>query len=166
MQRAIAVAHNDSYSYRECAERLIRDFFDSIIIILLLIAAGQLMLSVPFFISRIFPHHQYHRINTINPFTMDEKAGVAALRDHDIMGDKMGASHDERMHWGVLTEEELVIQTKLKKRIDFVIMPCVITVYLMNYIDRYAQQKSHTAPLSQLTTSQGIISRLQNCKDW
>ena len=43
------------------------------------------------------------------------------------------------MHFGQLTEEELVIQKKLKRKIDSLIMPLVILVYLMNYIDRSVQ---------------------------
>jgi len=35
-----------------------------------------------------------------------------------------------------LTEEERVIAKKLIKKIDIRIMPLVILVYLMNYIDR------------------------------
>ena len=52
------------------------------------------------------------------------------------MGEKAGASYEERMHWGALTEEELVTQKHLRRKIDALIMPCVILVYLMNYIDR------------------------------
>ena len=63
--------------------------------------------------------------------------GHAQLRDADIMGEKGVATHDEKMHWAALTEEELAIEKKLKRRIDSIIMPCVIAVYLMNYIDRY-----------------------------
>lgn len=58
------------------------------------------------------------------------------LRDDDIIGDKAQVSHDEAMHWGELTEEELVIQKKLRRKIDTLIMPLVMLVYLMNYIDR------------------------------
>ena len=36
-----------------------------------------------------------------------------------------------------LTEEEKVIEKQLRKRIDALIMPLAILVYLMNYIDRY-----------------------------
>jgi hypothetical protein len=35
-----------------------------------------------------------------------------------------------------LTEEEKVVEKKLRRRIDTLIMPLVILVYLMNYIDR------------------------------
>jgi hypothetical protein len=56
--------------------------------------------------------------------------------DHDVMGEKGQVIHEERMHWGELTEDELVIEKKLRRKIDALIMPCVILVYLMNYIDR------------------------------
>ena len=58
------------------------------------------------------------------------------LHDQDVLGTKADASHEERMHWGALTEEELVIEKKLKLRVDFLIMPLIILIYLMNYIDR------------------------------
>lgn len=65
-----------------------------------------------------------------------ETYGRNSLTDRDIMGDKTDVTHEEAMHWGELTEEEKVIAKKLKTRIDSVIMPLVILVYLMNYIDR------------------------------
>jgi len=58
------------------------------------------------------------------------------LTDHDLMGEKADVSHEEATHIGALTEEEKVIEKKLKRRIDSLIMPLVILVYLMNYIDR------------------------------
>jgi hypothetical protein len=58
------------------------------------------------------------------------------LRDTELMGEKVELSHEESIHWGELTAEELVIQKKLRRKIDSLIMPCVILVYLMNYIDR------------------------------
>ena len=57
--------------------------------------------------------------------------------DHDLLGDKATMSHDDAMHFGALTEEELVIEKKLVRKIDMLIMPLVVLVYLMNYIDRY-----------------------------
>jgi hypothetical protein len=56
--------------------------------------------------------------------------------DHDVLGEKAEVTHEEGMHWGKLTEDELVIEKKLLRKIDFLIMPLVILVYLMNYIDR------------------------------
>lgn len=58
------------------------------------------------------------------------------LHDRDVIGNKADASHDESMHWGALTEEELEIEKKLRFRVDLLIMPLVILIYLMNYIDR------------------------------
>lgn len=46
------------------------------------------------------------------------------------------ATREEAMHFGALTEEELAIEAKLRRKIDIRIMPVVISVYLMNYIDR------------------------------
>jgi len=63
-------------------------------------------------------------------------ASESRLHDADLLGDKAIVSHEERMHWGALTEEELAIQKKLRLRVDLLIMPLVILVYLMNYIDR------------------------------
>jgi hypothetical protein len=42
----------------------------------------------------------------------------------------------EVTHFTVLTDEELAIEKKLRRKIDLRIMPVVISVYLMNYIDR------------------------------
>ncbi|KAJ9609483.1 hypothetical protein H2200_005810 [Cladophialophora chaetospira] len=64
----------------------------------------------------------------------DIKPGV--VLDHDLLGDKVELSHEEAMHFGALTEEELVVQKKLVRKIDALIMPLVVLVYLMNYIDR------------------------------
>ena len=35
-----------------------------------------------------------------------------------------------------LTEEERVVEKKLVRKIDFIIMPIILTVYLLNWIDR------------------------------
>lgn len=54
------------------------------------------------------------------------------LHDHDLNAvDKQTA-----MHIGVLSEEEKVVEKQLRKKIDTLIMPLVVLVYLMNYIDR------------------------------
>ena len=58
------------------------------------------------------------------------------LHDHDVLGEKSQVTHEEAMHFGQLTEEEFAIQKKLVRKIDARIMPLVILVYLMNYIDR------------------------------
>jgi hypothetical protein len=69
-------------------------------------------------------------------FIMAESRMVA---DHELLGDKLQVTHSEVMHFGQLTEEELVIEKKLRRKIDSLIMPLVILVYLMNYIDRSVQ---------------------------
>jgi hypothetical protein len=52
------------------------------------------------------------------------------------LGVKMDMSHEEVVNLAELTEEEKVIEKKLRRRIDSLIMPLAILVYLMNYIDR------------------------------
>jgi hypothetical protein len=52
------------------------------------------------------------------------------------LGAKVDLSHEEVIHLAELTEEEKVVEKKLRRRIDALIMPLVILVYLMNYIDR------------------------------
>ncbi|KAK6440620.1 hypothetical protein LTR95_003152 [Oleoguttula sp. CCFEE 5521] len=70
--------------------------------------------------------------------------GVAhkeVLHDHDVLGKDV--TREQAMHFGALTEEELVIEKKLRRKIDALVMPIVVSVYLMNYIDRnnYAAAK-------------------------
>ncbi|KAJ5536307.1 hypothetical protein N7513_009493 [Penicillium frequentans] len=57
--------------------------------------------------------------------------------------DKASVSHEEAIYRASLTEEEKVIERKLRVRIDSLIMPLVVLVYLLNYIDRnnYAAAK-------------------------
>lgn len=58
-------------------------------------------------------------------------SGDGVVHDKDIVGNKDKA---EAEHFGRLSEEELGHEKKLKRKIDLVIMPTVILVYLMNYI--------------------------------
>lgn len=53
------------------------------------------------------------------------------VRDGDLLGEKAGMSHEETMHFAALTEEERVIEKKLRRRIDARIMPLVVLVYLL-----------------------------------
>jgi hypothetical protein len=57
------------------------------------------------------------------------------LHDHDVLAGH-DVSSEEANHLGSLSAEELAIEKKLRKKIDFLIMPLVMLVYLMNYIDR------------------------------
>lgn len=59
-----------------------------------------------------------------------------AITDSEAMGEKAGITHEEVVHLTRLTEEEKVIEKKLRLRIDSLIMPLVVLVYLLNYIDR------------------------------
>ncbi len=68
---------------------------------------------------------------------MATKAEIIA--DKEILGERASISHEEAMHFGALSPDELVIQKKLLRKIDSLIMPLVVLVYLMNYIDRYVQ---------------------------
>ncbi|KAJ6031051.1 permease of the major facilitator superfamily [Penicillium herquei] len=65
------------------------------------------------------------------------------ISDADVMGEKAEMTHEETVHLACLSPEEKVLEIKLRRRIDFLIMPLVILVYLMNYIDRnnYAAAK-------------------------
>jgi hypothetical protein len=68
----------------------------------------------------------------------DIKIGAnGVILDHEVLGDKVDLSHDEAMHFGALTDEERAIEKKLVRKIDLRIMPLIVLVYLMNYIDRY-----------------------------
>ncbi|KAL4963988.1 putative MFS transporter [Aspergillus stella-maris] len=67
----------------------------------------------------------------------------------EIVTAKADIAHDEEMaHLNSLSPEELVIEKKLRRRVDAIIMPLVILVYLMNYIDRnnYAAAKLQGMP--------------------
>lgn len=60
-----------------------------------------------------------------------------SITDNEAIGEKAQIAHDEILHHlSALSEEEKVVEKKLRRRIDFLIMPLVILVYLMNYIDR------------------------------
>ena len=63
--------------------------------------------------------------------SMDEK--VVSQND-DL--NKVDISQVDVEHLRQLSPEELVLEKKLRRKIDMIIMPLVILVYLMNYIDR------------------------------
>jgi hypothetical protein len=67
---------------------------------------------------------------------MERDGQDIAINDHDLMGGKADVSHEEVVRAVDLTEEERVIEKKLVRRIDGLIMPLVILVYLLNYVDR------------------------------
>lgn len=60
------------------------------------------------------------------------------VADHEILGEKEGVVHNEAVTYHAeLSPEEREIEKKLRKKIDILIMPLVVLVYLMNYIDRF-----------------------------
>jgi hypothetical protein len=66
---------------------------------------------------------------------------MATHTHHDILEEKAFSKHEEFLddvpnEANVLTPEELEVEKKLRRKIDFLIMPLVVLVYLMNYIDR------------------------------
>ncbi|KFX94210.1 hypothetical protein O988_06423 [Pseudogymnoascus sp. VKM F-3808] len=65
------------------------------------------------------------------------------ISDTDKIRGKVEMSHVEAVQLVELTPEEKVIERKLVRKIDGLIMPLIIMVYLMNYIDRnnYAAAK-------------------------
>lgn len=58
------------------------------------------------------------------------------ISDKAVLGERASISHEEAMHFAELTREERVVEKKLLRKIDSLIMPMVVLVYLMNYIDR------------------------------
>lgn len=62
--------------------------------------------------------------------------GAFSLADNDVTQGKPAVSHVEALHLVELTAEEKVLEKKLVRKLDRRIMPLVILVYLMNYIDR------------------------------
>ena len=55
------------------------------------------------------------------------------VHDKDLVGEK---DVREAMHFNELSPEELMHEKKLRRKIDSIIMPMVVLVYLMNFIDR------------------------------
>jgi hypothetical protein len=57
--------------------------------------------------------------------------------DLDVLNVKAGQTQQkEVVQRDELTPEERLLEHKLRLRIDFLIMPSVILVYMMNFIDR------------------------------
>lgn len=64
------------------------------------------------------------------------------VRDREIVNSG-NVSKETAVHLSHLSEDEIILENKLRRKIDLLIMPLVILVYLMNYIDRnnYAAAK-------------------------
>lgn len=70
---------------------------------------------------------------------MDDKIQGGPRAEH--IHDQKNMSGDEKADYGgdhlrQLTPEELIVEKKLKRKVDFRIMPLTVLIYLMNYIDR------------------------------
>jgi hypothetical protein len=66
---------------------------------------------------------------------------MATHTHHDILDEKAYSKHEELLdvmpnEANFLTPDELEVEKKLRKKIDLLIMPLIVLVYLMNYIDR------------------------------
>ena len=57
----------------------------------------------------------------------DDLVQKEVLHDHDVLG-QADVTKEEAMHMGELTPEELENEKKLRKKIDLMIMPLVMTV--------------------------------------
>ena len=86
---------------------------------------------------------------------------MATLKDRDVLGDKALVTHEEAVQFGQLTEEEKIIEKKLRRKIDSRIMPLVVLVYLMNYIDRYWPHPQHWYFCPRLTRLQQQLCSCQ-----
>ncbi|KAK3117172.1 hypothetical protein LTR53_001751 [Teratosphaeriaceae sp. CCFEE 6253] len=75
-----------------------------------------------------------------------EKGALAhhnqTVHDSDLVG-----VNSRDMAMAHLTEEELIDEKRLRRKIDSIIMPTVVLVYLMNYIDRNNYPAARTAGL-------------------
>jgi hypothetical protein len=65
----------------------------------------------------------------------DHDSDLTGRRSKDV--EKIETAPEQALHFGQLSAEELEIEKKLRKKIDLRIMPVLILIYLMNYIDRY-----------------------------
>lgn len=62
------------------------------------------------------------------------------ISDQEIVG-KVNTEQDEAVHVAGLSEEEKKLEKKLVRKIDFIIMPMILLVYLLNWIDRCVQHQ-------------------------
>lgn len=82
---------------------------------------------------------------------IEDQPSAQHVHDNDISSDEKGGVLDAdteqaTAHLRQLTPEELAIEKKLRKKIDLRIMPIVVLIYLMNYIDRYVHSQARVNP--------------------
>lgn len=67
----------------------------------------------------------------------EDVASTKIVHDHDIVGSSKEALESaEQAHMIGFNDEELILEKKLRVKIDIMIMPLMVWTYLMNYIDR------------------------------
>lgn len=54
--------------------------------------------------------------------TSKDHVEPTTILDHEVLGDKADISHEEAMHFGALTPDELVTEKKLRRKIDSLIV--------------------------------------------
>ncbi len=57
----------------------------------------------------------------------DDLVQKEVVHDHDVLGQN-DVTREDAMHMGQLTPEELELERKLRKKIDLMIMPLIMTV--------------------------------------
>lgn len=90
----------------------------------------------------------------INQPGNDREIVSAKACNHDILASSPKSSeHAEQDYSLALTEEELALEKKIRRKLDLMIMPLMIWTYLMNYIDRSVLHLSQYT-MSWLTSTQ------------
>lgn len=69
------------------------------------------------------------------PDKINDVPSAEHIHDHDLIADEKGLA-DIAEHLRKLTPEELVVEKKLRRKVDLLVMPLCVLIYLMNYIDR------------------------------
>lgn len=76
-------------------------------------------------------------VDSVTKSGNDDAASTKIVHDHDIIGSSKEAHESaENAHVIGFNEQELILEKKLRWKIDLMIMPLLIWTYLMNYIDR------------------------------
>ena len=66
----------------------------------------------------------------------EDVESVRPVHDGDLMNNPEANKAGEADELLALTEEELVIEKQLRRKLDWMILPLIVWTYLMNYIDR------------------------------
>lgn len=64
------------------------------------------------------------------------KPSTDYIHDSDLVSDVKDASTHHTTHLDRLSPEELEVEKRLRRKIDLRIMPLVVIIYLLNYLDR------------------------------